>query len=78
MYNYLVFIQSYFYDLTDEIICWKLIKVAMPYEYSEFTKIAQNIRNVYKNVTMVLKDYNYIIAGIFIIVVDNIVRGKLM
>lgn len=27
---------------------------------------------------MVLKDYNYIIAGTFIIVVDNIVRGKLM
>jgi len=52
--------------LTDEIIGWKLIKVGMPYEYLEFTKIAKQIRILYKNVGMVLKDYNYIIAGILL------------
>lgn len=63
--NYLVLLSSNIYDLTEEILCWKLIKVGMPYEYSEFTKIAPKIRILHKNVTMVLKDYNYIIAGTF-------------
>ncbi|XP_026819508.1 dynein heavy chain 2, axonemal-like [Rhopalosiphum maidis] len=57
-------LKSHIYDLTDEIVCWKLIKVGMPYEYSEFTKIAKQIRILHKNVTVVLKDYNYIIAGL--------------
>lgn len=38
----------------------------MPYEYLEFTKVAKQIRILHKNVKMVLKDYNYIIAGIFL------------
>ncbi|XP_025195967.1 dynein heavy chain 2, axonemal [Melanaphis sacchari] len=57
-------LKSHIYDLTDEIVCWKLIKVEMPYEYLEFTKIAKNIRILHKNATMILKDYNYIIAGL--------------
>lgn len=63
--NYIVFLKSCVYDLTEEVIFWKLIKVGMPYEYSEFTKIARKIRNVHKNVTMVLKNYNYIISGTY-------------